>query len=254
MSETTTTDKTPLADAVAEFRRVHAAAAAADLNVRAIGGLGVALTCPSASRPPLARPYADIDIVGHAQDRRRIADILESLGYQPDAEFNRLMGHARLYFWDATNSRQLDVFLDQFVMCHTIDLSSRLDQPGSALPPADLLITKLQVVETNIKDLLDILALFVDQELTDGPEGIEMPYVEALCSDDWGLWRTLTMIAERAEAFAAEFDGFTEQARVAAQVAQFSSRLDAAPKSRRWRMRARVGERKRRYELPEEAH
>jgi hypothetical protein len=254
IGETMMTSATPLADPVAELQRIHAAAEAADLTVRAIGGLGVAVTCPSALRPPLTRTYADIDIVGRAQDRRRISGMLESLGYRPDPEFNSVMGHARLYFWDAENGRQLDVFLDRFVMCHTIDLSDRLDRAGPALSPADLLITKLQVVETNRKDLLDSLALLVDHELTDGAEGIDMPYVERLVGEDWGLWRTLTMVAERAEAFSAELNGFSGHARIVAQVAEFSRRLDAAPKSRRWRMRARVGDRKRWYELPEEAH
>jgi hypothetical protein len=31
-----------------------------------------------------------------------------------------------------------------------------------------------------------------------------------------------------------------------------AARIEAAPKSRRWRMRAKIGERKRWYELPEE--
>lgn len=244
----------PLAEPVAELTRIASAAQDVGVNVKAIGGLGVALTCPSASRAPLVRRYADIDVVARTKDRRAVSELLQSLGYQPDREFNALMGHARLFFWDALNGRQLDVFLDRFVMCHTIELADRLADPGPALPVADLLMTKLQVVETNHKDFLDILALLIDQDLTDDRSGVEMPYIEQLSADDWGLWRTLIMVAQRAEQFSAELDGFTEQPRIAAQVALFTDRLDAVPKSRRWRRRAKVGERKRWYELPEEAH
>jgi hypothetical protein len=244
----------PLAEPVAELTRVASAAQDLGVTVKAIGGLGVALTCPSASRSPLVRRYADIDVVARSKDRRAVSDLLQALGYQADREFNALMGHTRLFFWDSLNGRQLDVFVDRFVMCHTIELADRLDDPGPALTPADLLMTKLQVVETNHKDFLDILALLIDQDLTDDRPGVDMPYIEQLCADDWGLWRTLIMVAERAEQFAAELDGFTEQARIAAQVTLFTERLNAVPKSRRWRRRAKVGERKRWYELPEEAH
>jgi hypothetical protein len=40
---------------------------------------------------------------------------------------------------------------------------------------------------------------------------------------------------------------------VAQRVDALWSRIEASPKSRRWRLRARVGERKRWYEVPDEA-
>jgi hypothetical protein len=113
--------------------------------------LGGALL-PGASDPPLRRAYADIDVVGHANQRRRITELLARLGYEADTVFNATHGARRLFFWDKANGRQLDVFLDKVEMCHVIDLGRRLDVPGPALAPADLLLLKLQVVETNEKD------------------------------------------------------------------------------------------------------
>jgi hypothetical protein len=56
---------------------------------------------------------------------------------------------------------------------------------------------KLQIFETNAKDMLDITTLFVDQELTEDDTGINMPYIERLTRSDWGLWKTITMVAEK---------------------------------------------------------
>jgi hypothetical protein len=39
---------------------------------------------------------------------------------------------------------------------------------------------------------------------------------------------------------------------VATRFSELEGRIEAAPKSRAWRMRARIGERKRWYDLPEE--
>ena len=50
------------------------------------------------------------------------------------------------------NRRRLDVFLDRFEMCHQLDLRDRLGLEPPTLPLADLLLTKLQVVETTDKD------------------------------------------------------------------------------------------------------
>jgi hypothetical protein len=61
-------------------------------------------------------------------------------------------------------------------------------------------------------------------------------------------------VAERAVQYAAALEGFKEAARVREQVERHRAALEAAPKSLRWRTRARIGERKRWYELPEEAH
>src|SRR4029077_9263782 len=55
-------DMEPLADTVAEGRRIAEAAAERGIPLRVLGGGAIALTGPSARRPPLAREYADIDL------------------------------------------------------------------------------------------------------------------------------------------------------------------------------------------------
>jgi hypothetical protein len=242
-----------LADPAAEGRRITDAADEAAVLLRITGGVGVALQCPSAASAPLARAYADIDCVGLSSQRGEIAELLAALGYEPDQAFNALHGHTRLFFWDAGNNRQLDVFIDRVEMCHTIDLTRRLPLRSRTLPLADLLLMKLQVFETNRKDLIDVVTLLSDHPLTQDESGIDVGYIAGLAADDWGLWRTTTMIAEKADRFARELEGFRNVGTVHTRISEYLEVLEEWPKSRRWRLRAKLGERKQWYELPEES-
>lgn len=241
------------ADPLQEAARIADHARDASLNLCVTGGVAVAMHCPSAAHEPLRRDYADIDCVGRGRDRRSIAEVLTSLGYLADESFNALHGERRLLFWDPVNEKQLDVFLDRVEMCHEIDLSRRLDIDRRTLSLADLLLMKLQVVETNRKDFLDIVALLVDHSFTDDDTGMNIRYLAELTARDWGLWRTTTMIAQRTAEFASDLEGLGHRERVRDQVHRFVTALDEEPKSRGWKIRARIGERKRWYELPEEA-
>jgi hypothetical protein len=241
----------PSSDIRAEARRIADAASAGRLALGLIGGVGIAMRCPSSSSPPLERAYADIDVVGLSGETDRISGLFNELGYQADTAFNTLHGHRRLYFWDPVNSRQVDVFLDEFEMCHTLELRDRIAVDQLTLPLADLLLMKLQIMETNEKDFIDILALLIDHQFTDDDTGIDLTYLARLAGSDWGLWKTTTTVAERADAFARRLGG-VDAARVHDQVGIYLTALDECPKSRGWRMRAKVGERKRWYALPEE--
>ncbi len=149
----------PLSDVPAEGLRIVTAATGRGLTLRLCGGAAIALLCPSAAEPPLARIYKDVDLVGLRRERKVLEGLLVELGYDAREEFNVLEGGARLFFWDPVNGRQLDLLLDRFEMCHAIDLRQRLDRHPVTLDAADLLLTKLQVRETNERDIQDALAL-----------------------------------------------------------------------------------------------
>ena len=244
----------PVADPLLEGRRIVEAAARAGVPLRLLGGVAIALLCPSARRPPLARGYADIDVASVGGCRGAVAGLLEELGYEGDREFNALHGHRRLLFWDERNRRQVDVFLDEANLCHRIPLKGRIEAAPLTLPLADLAVLKLQVVETNEKDYLDVCAIFADHEVGEGAGEVDAGYVAGLAASDWGLWRTLGMVAERSESFARELRGFEAGGLVAERLSRLREALDAAPKTLGWKLRSRLGERKRWYELPEEAH
>lgn len=244
------TSTTPEADLRREVTRVLDAAHAQPVALLATGGLAVWLRCPSAARPPLAREYKDLDLVGRAGQAEPTAGLLDSLGYVPDAEFNQLHGHQRLYFWDPTNERQLDVFIERMKMSHDLDLSQRLDLDKETITLADLLLTKLQVFETNDKDLKDAAAILVDHPIDE--RGVDADRVASVLVNDWGWWRTATANLDKVVAYTEHLEHFPDADLVKERIQQLQKHIAEAPKSMKWRLRARVGERVRWYELPEE--
>jgi hypothetical protein len=244
----------PLPNPVAEATRIGEAAAGRGLPLRVLGGVAVALLCPSSRRPPLERDYGDIDLATIGSAREGVVELMQSLGYVGDPEFNMLHGHRRLFFWDEGNRRQVDVFVDEANLCHRIDLRRRIGLAPLTVSLADLTLLKLQIVETNEKDYLDICAIFADHELSDDESGINAAFIAQMCAGDWGLWRTLEMVAERSRQFALGLPQFDTAELVAQRLQNLRSELAEVPKSRRWKLRARVGDRKRWYEIPEEVH
>lgn len=244
----------PLADPVAEGSRIAEAAAERVIPLRLLGGVAVALSCPSSRWPPLQRQYGDIDFATSSAASGEVSGLLQELGYVPDREFNTLHGHRRLYFADPLNQRQVDVFVDEANLCHHIDFRLRLEAVPVTLALADLALLKLQVVETNEKDYVDLCSIFADHELTEDDTGVNWKHIAELGASDWGLWRTVGIVSERTESFAMQLPEFEASDRVVDRLRRLRSKLDTIPKNRRWKLRSRVGDRKRWYEIPEEVN
>lgn len=240
-------------DIVAEAERLLAAAHADDVPIRLIGGLAIYLHTEEIP-PSLQRSYDDIDIATPKGASRSVGDFFAKAGYEPAREFNVLHGAQRLLFHDRANERKLDVFVGSFEMCHTIPITKRIELDDRTIPLAELLLTKLQVVELNDKDVRDIATLLHGHEVS-GADGEEIngDFIASLTADDWGLWRTVKMNLERThgQMGSLELDEATH-ARVVERADALWERIERAPKSRKWRVRDRVGDRKRWYEVPDE--
>ena len=181
----------PLANVNEEAIRVAGAITQAKVPLRLIGGGAIYLRCPSARQADLRRAYADLDFVGLGERGIEFRRFFEGLGYEPNSWFNKLHGRTRLLFWDKTNGRQADVFLDRMNMCHVLDFRSQLEIDPQTLSLADLLLTKLQIVEMNRKDLIDVVALLIDHAIGSGDgEEINGAHIARLTAGDWGLYRT----------------------------------------------------------------
>ena len=250
---------TVLADPVAEARRIIEASRDAGVTIRAIGGAGVALIAPTIGRLEPRRTYHDIDLVAPAGSAA-ITRVMTALGYEPAREFNTLNGSERLLFHDA-DGRRIDVFIDTLRMCHELPFRDRLASEAwpLTLPPADLLLSKLQIVEQTDRDAQDALALLADHELVESDrDGIELPRLRQVCGNDWGWWRTVDDNLERLIARWIEPSAPDESAPVGARSTardrahELRVALEACPKSIGWRTRAAVGTRIRWYDLPEE--
>ena len=232
--------------------RLATAARDSGLSLRLLGGVAVWHHCPSARTPPLARTYGDADFVGRGREGKRISAFMAQHGYEADRMFNALHGATRLNFHDPARERPADVLLDRFVMAHELDLRESVSPDGLTISLADLLMTKLQVVSINEKDVRDLTALLVDHQFAD--DDIDMARILDVTRNDWGLehtmHRSLATLGEMIGGFGLE----TAQVQAGTdRIGELSAALNAASKSAKWKMRARVGERVKWYEEPEEA-
>src|SRR5207302_1623422 len=170
-----------------EAERISAAASAGKVPAKLVGGAAVNLHCSSARQAPLKRKYGDLDFVASSKQRQAVQKLFESLGYQGDRRFNSRNVDQGLLYLDEVNGRQIDVFIDRMKMCHVIELANRLGHEGPTLTPADLLLSKLQVYEVNMKDLVDTTALLLDHPIADHDnDAINAAYLARLTSEDWG--------------------------------------------------------------------
>ena len=242
-----------LSDIVDEARRVLDAAGRDGTILALLGGIAVRIHA-SEVPPSLVREYHDIDFAVPKGHGRLAADLLDSLGYDPSKEFNALNGRERLLFLDPEHGRQVDVFVGSFRMCHEIPFGDRLSADGHTVPLAELVLTKLQIVELNEKDVRDTALLFYGHDVSDhDDESINGERIAELCAGDWGLWRTLTHNLERCREHLGDYELPADDARrISDRLEDLLARIEARPKSRGWKLRARVGERKRWYELPDE--
>ena len=243
----------PLADVEAEAARLLERAAEAKVLVRLLGGAAVGMHRHRPFPPALERRYGDIDVVVKKGLDRGLKRLLEDLGYVPNRSFNNLHGDRRLLFYDERNERQVDVFIGTFRMCHTLELDDRLELHPQTLAPADLLLTKLQVVKINTKDIVDAQALLLEHEVGRGTgDLIDLGRLVQVTSRDWGWYTTFTDNLTRLMPDVDTVLPPDAAAQVGGRVATIQQALVEAPKSLQWKARSAVGRRVAWYELPEE--
>jgi hypothetical protein len=248
-------DTTEAADLLGEARRLIDVASERGLVLRLLGGLAIGLLSPEL--PPRTRAGQDLDFGTLSSSRRALSDLLAEQGYVADKTFNALYGNRHLYFAHPDTGLAVDVLIDKLHMCHTLEFADRLTRLPYTLDPMDLLLSKLQIIELNEKDADDCLRLLVTFPLaeSDDPATMDVRVFRSVVADDWGWWKTVTLNLDRIRAVLADgprpaiaggrLDPY-------AQVDALGQAADEVPKSRRWKLRSRIGERKRWYEQPEE--
>ncbi|WP_376790929.1 hypothetical protein [Thermoflexus sp.] len=238
-------------DLVKEGQGLVEAARARGLNLRLLGSAGIAYHSPSAARYLPAPSSLGLELAAASRDGKAIVTFLEEQGYAPFARFNAFYGSRRLHFHRPEKGRHVDVFLDAYEMYHRVEFASVLTREDVTLPPAWLLLSRLQVVEAGEADLAEIAVLLLDHELVEGeqPEAVDLRVIVGLCADDWGWYRTTTMNLERV---AQLIEGWERGDRelVRSRLERLRQAIEAAPKSLGWQMRARLGEAVRWYQIP----
>jgi hypothetical protein len=244
----------PSSDPVTEARRILELARLQGVTVRLLGGLAVVFSAGGPLPPGLQRVYKDLDFVTIKKDAAKFNALLVEAGYEADAQFNTLHGAQRLLHYDRVNGKQLDTFVDTFAMCHTLDLSKRLPIDSDTLTPADLLLTKLQIVEVNDKDLIDSIALLLFHPISESDRRtIRLDELRPILRSDWGWYTTITdNLAEVADRVARVDLTQNQKNLVLERIAELDAAIESFPKGVKWTLRSKVGRKMPWYDLPEE--
>jgi hypothetical protein len=242
------------ADIVAEGKRLLDLASSQGVTLRLLGGVAIRLRAPGEFPEAFARRYADLDFVTAKGRSKGVQQFFRKAGYEPQVAFNALQGQERLLFFDTANDRQVDVFVGSFSMSHKIPVGDRLELEPTTLPLAELLLTKLQIAELNEKDVRDGLAIVHGHEVGEGDgDTVNAARVAELCCGDWGLWRTITGNLATCRDYVERFElPDDEKERLRSRIDAILERIEREPKSRGWKLRSKIGERKRWYDVPEE--
>jgi hypothetical protein len=245
-----------LANLEDEMQRLVREAQSEGIFLRVLGGLAIKVHSPHANHRSLERKYPDIDFVTDKASAKKLLGFLPGMGYTPNKTFNTLSGDRRQLWYDEEQGRQIDVFIGDFTMCHTLPLADRLQIEPLTIPLAELFLSKAQIFELNRKDILDLLTLLVDHEVGPGDEEtINADLIAELCAKDWGLYTTVSMTIQKLHTFLDEGDVALDEEEaqvIKKRLVKLQKTMDEAPKTLAWKMRARVGTRVRWYEEVEE--
>jgi hypothetical protein len=235
----------------AEADRLLSAAREQGVVLRLLGAVAFAKRCPGHAflQERLGREYTDIDFAAYGKQADEIRTFLGSHGYVDDPDVYVTSEGSRLVAESAQTRIHLDVFLDKLEFSHTVRWGDRLEIHDETIPLAEMLLQKMQIVQINEKDLIDTIMLLLEHPLTEDDAGVNMPLVAQVCAKDWGWWRTLTMNLGKVGQMAEHYDQLSseEKTRVRMQVDAALARVDREPKSVGWKLRGRLGDRKKWY-------
>jgi predicted regulator of Ras-like GTPase activity (Roadblock/LC7/MglB family) len=223
------------------------------VQLRAMGDTAIRMRCPSAAVISVPPEEDYLQLAGHRRQAGDIEKLLKEQGCTPDPQFNVLYGGQRLRFVHSAKKLFIEVVLDELSSFHRLEFAARLHLDEWTLTPADLFLCQIQVVHPGGIDRQRTLALLTDFEIGGAGElrAIDGGLVSGLCGEDWGWYKTVTMNLAEADAAAGSFQGGRSAENIQTRVRRLTGMIEEAPKSLRWQVRARVGDRQTWYEVPE---
>jgi len=243
-------ERTRMLDALKENRNRH-------IVMRLIGALAFRTHCPEygSIQDKLGREFTDFDFASYPRYAKDIKRLLTDLGYQEDKQVTQLFGERRMLFHDHVFDRHVDIFFNVLDFCHLISFVGRLEAEEQTLPLAELLLEKMQIVRINEKDLIDSIMLLREHSIGDiDQETINSTIISRILANDWGFWRTVTSNFKLLDEKLDHYDGLTKEDRqvVRNRIKMLEERIEAEPKTLRWKARARIGEKMKWYKDVEE--
>ncbi len=226
-------------------------------TIRVIGSIAFRIKAPEYSYIEYdnKRFLTDIDFVTYAKDIVKVQDLFFSLGWQEDQGVLRLFGAKRRIFYHPEEDLHSDIFIDKLRFCHPIDFKKRLEIDNPTISLIDLILEKLQIVEINKKDLVDVMILLrkynIGYEVTKNDK-IDAAHLAEICAKDWGWWKTATMNLEKVRDFSASYLQKDDAEIINQKVGTLIDYIHKKNKGLRWKIRSLFGEKFKWYNVVEE--
>jgi len=237
---------------IEEGQRLIEEAKGKAIEIRLAGSVGVHMHCPR-SRPWMVMPTVPvIELVGQQEQGEALVALLAHLGYEPRMRLFEMRGIRHFVIHKAKSDLVLHVFLNAYEVFHRFEFLEVLAREPLTLPPTQLLLCSLQVVDANEMVLREVGALLSEHDLGVGSqhEIIDASRVSDVCAEDWGWFRTATSNLDTLTQVLPFWKDVPERERLRDRIGRLRKSIEGAPKSMRWQMRARVGESVRWYQTP----
>lgn len=226
-----------------------------NLILRLIGACAirvhVPLSCPILSVFVNERKLTDIDFATYSRDSPRLDSLFIEEGYVPFTRFNTIHGGKQLRYFERDNSEKfIDVFVDKLEMCHTIYFNKKLEVDYPTIPLAMLLLEKMQIVKINEKDIKDTILLFATHEIGDNDHDlINAKYIAQLLSSDWGFYYTVKTNLNKVQKMLDKYEWVSKKDNtdIRSKIDKLLNIIEREPKSLSWRLRSKIGTKKKWY-------
>jgi len=258
-----------------ESQKIVEKAEGEGITLRILGGLGIAIHCQEyrdfaqklgrvGTNVIEGQEYSDIDLVSYRSHRDRLKEFFDKLGYAKRRATLSTAASERQIYFHPKGWFYVDVFFDKLLVAnHPIDFRGRLELDYPTITVTDMLLEKIQMWEAfSVKDLKDCLLLLKAHNVSQKPEkeSVDASYIAKLLAQDWGFWYTATTNLKKIKAFLEKMDELAPQANmdpkqislqdreeIAQKVDKILEAIDKEPKSFGWKMRAKIGTKKKWY-------
>lgn len=196
------------------------------------------------------RVFTDIDFVSYKSFRKDLLEFFAQRGYNIDNLLLAQYGRSRLMFFEGPVP-MAEVFLDKLEMNHTIDFRGRLEADYPTIPLAELLLEKMQIVHINEKDIKDSIVLLRAHGIGfDDKEKINLNALKnAGLTSNWGFWYTFTTNLKKIRESLEKYTVLTgnDKKEITEKIGKILDYIEKQPKSLSWKIRAKVGIKKKWY-------
>lgn len=226
------------------------------VTLRLLGSIAFRCHCPRYSHfhEFMNRKLTDIDFASYTRENYRVDKLLRELGYTTQSYIQATVATlGRSIYWKKENQKvKVDIFWDELKMNHNIEFRNRLELDNPTIPLSELLQEKLQIVKLNWKDVKDTVMLLVEHDVAEkyvDRETIDLSGIIKRASKDWGYYYTFTTNLKKIQGKILEIQIISDKERsmLDERILRIINAMEKVPKSIGWKMRSKIGPKKRWY-------